>query len=128
MRLLPIKGQGPDAGKAKMAEKKSMSTRAAKAVAFIKSQSQFTGKWGTSEHLALLRRMAVDAILESAKDARLGKPMDEKQPSGPKWDTAAIVNADLREAFRADPELGYASNFEKLLVKCGELATAGEYA
>jgi hypothetical protein len=111
-----------------MAEKKSMSTRAAKAVAMVKSQPQFQGKWGVSEHLACLRHMSVDSVREMSKDARLGKPMDDKKPDGPKWGIAELVNEDLRATFRADPELGYASNFEKLLVKCGDLQKADDYA
>ena len=103
-----------------MAEKKSMSTLAAKAVALLKEQG--ASKWGTGEHLACLRYMTSDAYAQAVKAT-------EKEPDLQKR-LAAIgesVNAQLKAAFKEDPELGYASNFQKLLEKAGEIKVQTEY-
>ena len=83
-------------------EKSTMHLATAKAVARVKEQTAFAGKWGTREHLACLRYLACDAFEASKGDL-------------------AKFNLALVEVFKADPELGYASNTQKLLVKCGEI-------
>lgn len=110
-----------------MAKKNTMSTLAAGAVARVKGQAGFTGAWGTREHLACMRYMALDALSSATKDKRLGQPVDAQKPDGAKWTIEGLVDAQLKSAYNADPELGYASNFEKLLQACGEVKTAGEY-
>jgi hypothetical protein len=93
-------------------EKKTMTVLAAKAVARVKGNPAFPGSWGVGEHLAALRFMAVDALADAANkpEVKAGK---EK--------IGDAFNGILKTAFAADPELAYASNFQKLLVKTGEL-------
>ena len=101
-----------------MAEKKSMSGLAAKAVARVKGQRAALSEWGVAEHMACLRYMTLDAIAEAERkpDVKVGK---EK--------LIDAVSASLKAAFAEDKELAYASNFEKLLRKCGELESSEAY-
>jgi len=103
-----------------MPDKKSIGTLAAKSVARVKEQSRFNGKWGVAEHLACLRYMALDALAQEtgrkAKDGETLAPVQDR------------FNAVLQEAFKCDPELAYASNFQKLLIKAGELEAAKQTA
>lgn len=101
-----------------MAEKKSMSTLAAKAVARVKGQSAFAGNWGVSEHLSCLRYMTCDAIADAERKPEV-KSGKEK--------LVDAVSAVLKAAFAEDKELAYASNFEKLLKKAGELSESQAY-
>ena len=98
-----------------MAEKKAVaSTLIAGAVAKVLQQGAV--KWGVGEHLALVRYCAMDAITQAEKDpASKGKPLGE------------IVGARLKAEFGKDPEIAYASNFQKLLEKSGDLKASGEY-
>ena len=99
-------------------EKKTMSGLAAKAVARVKGQPGFAGSWGVAEHLACLRYITMDAMADAANNPEV-KAGKLKLPDA--------VNAALKLAFSADPELAYASNFAKLLVKTGELTEASQY-
>jgi len=93
-----------------MAEKNSISTAAAKAVAKVKEGKAFEGKWGVGEHLACIRYLVMDAMAEAKLDAEDVKTVNEK----------------LKEAFKANPELAYASNFQKLLISHGEIKAAAK--
>ena len=100
-----------------MAEKKAIaSTLAAGAVARVKEQGATS--WGVDEHLAFLRYMAVDAYKSAAS-------MSAKNPAVKVEDN---FNTLLKDAYAKDPEIAYASNFQKLLVKAGELKAGGGYA
>lgn len=101
-----------------MAEKKAIaSTLLAGAFSRVKEQPGFAGAWGVDEHLAMLRYASTDALKSAqsmiAKDSKL--------------ELGATVNKLLKDAFAADPEAAYASNFQKLLVKAGELKAGGGY-
>lgn len=107
---------------------------AAKAVARVKEQTSFTGRWGGSEHLALLRYMCLDAIVEASNGKvgtplldKAGKPIIDKDGKPRVHTVVSLVNIALKQAFDADPELSYASNFDKLLKKCGEIPEGNEY-
>jgi hypothetical protein len=115
-------------------EKKTMSTLAAQAVARVKGQSTFTGAWGAEEHIALFRYMAVDAATSLVKTPVFkGKGQDGKAvtlkvvfaPTAAKGEITLpdALNATLRAAFSQDPELAYASSFQKLLAKMGEITS-----
>ena len=116
-----------------MAEKKSMHLVTAKAVAWVKMQASFAGKWGVGEHLALHRRLTLEVLPDATKmvgtpRVKAGKPMlgpDGKTPVA--YTLESAVNEKLREVHAADPELGYASNFDKLLKKCGEIMESTDY-
>ena len=116
-----------------------MSALAAGAVARVKESASYTGKWGTNEHLACLRYMVIDAIAQATDGKELpnragrpaldkaGKPLVDKDGKPVVVTLAKAVNAILKAAFDADPELGYASNFDKLLKKMGEIPEGNEY-
>lgn len=116
-----------------MAEKKSMHLVTAKAVAWVKQQSSFSQRWGVGEHLALHRRLTLEVLPDAAK--LVGTPIMDKKDGKPVlkdgkpqvMDLAYAINKLLREVHAADPELGYASNFDKLLKKCGEIAESSDY-
>lgn len=123
-----------------MAEKKSMSTLATKGVAFVTEQPNFAGRWGTGEHLALMRCMTRDALSQACKDAGIempvtklpqttvdGKPKLDKDGKPMVHTLATLVNKYLSDAHRADPELGYASNMDKLLKKMGVIKSETDY-
>lgn len=114
-----------------MPEKKTMSLAAAAAVAWVKDQPSYAGAWGVGEHLALTRRMAIDALEPAQKMVgqpvmRDGKPL-VKDGKPVVHDLKSALNTVLKAAHAADPELAYASNFQKLLVKCGEIQAGSEY-
>ena len=115
-----------------MAEKKSMHLVTARGVAWVKDQPNFQSRWGVGEHLALHRRLTIEVLPDAAKlvgtpiVGKDGKPlMKEGKPVV--MDLATAINKLLREVHAADPELGYASNFDKLLKKCGEIAESSDY-
>ena len=100
-----------------MAEKKSLaSTLLAGAVARVKEQGATT--WGAGEHLAFLRYAALDAY-------KSAQSMASKQPGTKVEDHMAKL---LKDAFSGDPEVAYASNLQKLLVKSGDIKAGGDYA
>lgn len=114
-----------------MADKKTIgSVLASNAVARVKEQGSFAGAWGVDEHLACLRYMVVDAIKQAPgmleKSIASAKSPEEKAQLA-KLTLADQVNIELRKAFSSDPELAYASNFQKLLIKAGELKSSGGY-
>lgn len=119
-----------------MSEKKTMHLVTAKGVAWVKGQPSFAGKWGVGEHLALHRRITLDVLPDATKlvgqprKGKDGKPLvnlvnGEQKPV--LYTLEVALNEKLREVHAADPELGYASNFDKLLKKCGEIAESSEY-
>lgn len=113
---------------------KTLSVSAAKAVARVKEQPSFVKaqKWGVGEHFACIRYMVRDAIAQAEKDinaAAVAAKTPAEKEAAEKLTLEDAVNNILRAAFNANPELAYASNFQKLLIALGEVpkeATASE--
>lgn len=121
-----------------MAEKKNMHVATAAAVARVKEQSSFSGKWGAPEHCAGQRYLTTDAIVRFEKNPKVrvvGTDKKEVEATVVFKATAGAgevtlqdaINSHLRAVYAADPEWAYASNMQKLLEKCGEIAVAADY-
>lgn len=96
------------------------------AKAYARVREQVNGpfhRWGKNEHLALIRYACVDAVASApgmlAKLVAAGAAMSP--PQKVELTVADMVNKQLREAFAADDEAAYASNFKKLLIAAGEI-------
>lgn len=105
---------------------KALSTPAAKAVAKIKESPTFVKaqKWGVWEHLAFLRYLVADAIGQAEKNinaAQVAAKTPEEKAKAEKMTLEDEVNSLLKATFKDNPEIAYASNFQKLLVALNEI-------
>lgn len=111
-----------------MADKKKSIASSLVAGAVAKVMEQGAKDWVKREHLAMIRYLAMDAVRQckTVREAMVKAAVTpEAKAQVEKLTDADLVGQALRKAFESDDEIAYASEFKKLLVASGELATAG---